>query len=173
MPIICPTGAHDSFTYRLSDPLCHGASCIAHLDCSRNLTKKWAITQKMNATEQLKAGYRYYDFRVGFDCKQLIYRVCHTLMGDNIEGIMVEISDFLSDHSKEVVLLDFNHFYGMDAEKHARLLDMIIDTYGSKLCPAGIPNDITLDYMWQNGYQVLVFYHDDLAFSYKQIWSKF
>ena len=58
------------------------------------------------------------------------------------------------------ILLDFNHFYDLTDEAHTRLLDMIIDIFGSKLCPVGKVNGVTLDVMWQKGYQVLAFYHN-------------
>ena len=140
------------------------------MSVNMGITKKWAVCQKLSPTEQLNAGIRYFDIRVAYDSDQSMYRVCHTLLGDPLEDIMREISDFLNGHSKEVVLLDFNHFHGLTNDKHGRLLDMITSIFGSKLCP--VDNGVTLESMWQNKYQVLAFYHDKSAASHRHIWPR-
>ena len=164
---ICLSGSHDSFAYHMINRLCSDAPWT--MGINKGFTKKWAVCQKMGPKDQLEAGIRYFDIRTAYDTTQSTYRACHTLLGDPLKDIMEEISVFLTDHSREVVL-DFNHFYGLTDETHTRMLDMIIDIFGSKLCPVGNISSITLNVMWQKGYQVLAFYDNESADNRLEIW---
>ena len=48
---------------------------------------------------------------------------------------MEQISTYLSSHAREVVFLDFNHFYGVQNLHHEKLVTMLKDIFGDKLCP--------------------------------------
>lgn len=52
------------------------------------------------------------------------------------------------------MLLDFNHYYEMDAEHHVYLINMLQEVFGSKLCKHCAVESITLDYLWEKKYQV-------------------
>lgn len=54
----------------------------------------------------------------------------------------------------QVVFLDFNHYYAMDAEHHVYLISMLQEVFGSKLCNNCAVESITLDYLWEKKYQV-------------------
>lgn len=78
---------------------------------------------------------------------------------------------FLTEHPKEIVLLDFNHFYGMTPGLHENLISGILKVFGNKLCPIMNINDVTLNLMWKNKYQVLVFYQNPIVHNYNTLWS--
>jgi hypothetical protein len=65
-----------------------------------------------------------------------------------------DINSFLDAHGKEMVFLDFNHHYAMGMEHHTYLINMLQEVFGSKLCKIGVVEEITLDYLWENKYQV-------------------
>ena len=54
----------------------------------------------------------------------------------------------------KVIFLDFNHYYAMGPEHHVYLLNMLQEVFGSKLCNNCAVESITLDFLWENKYQV-------------------
>lgn len=131
--------------------------------------------QSMSATDQLIKGVRYYDFRIGQpdDISEPI-SVVHGQYGANVLDVLKEINAFLDDHRKEVVILDFNHFYNMTLNQHCQMIECIIRLFGSKLCPAPPAvdhNRISLDDCWRHGYQVIVFYQKCSFIIPPQIWA--
>ena len=82
-----------------------------------------------------------------------------------------KIATFLQKHKKEVVLLDFNHFYNMSSENHAQCILMLQDIFGNKLCKFSEDIDeITLKYLWDKNFQVVAFYHDNHANGNQLFW---
>lgn len=56
-----------------------------------------------------------------------------------------QISSFLSAHAREVVFLDFNHFYGVQNLHHEKLVAMLKEVFGDKLCPVVFAQEVPLD----------------------------
>ncbi|XP_038142659.1 PI-PLC X domain-containing protein 2 isoform X2 [Cyprinodon tularosa] len=83
---------------------------------------------------------------------------------------LLEINSFLCRHKKEVVFLDFNHYYAMDSEHHVYLIEMLQEVFGSKLCSDCAVENITLNYLWEKKYQVIVFYHHPSAQGIPVMW---
>lgn len=88
---------------------------------------------------------------------------CHGLYGVKTSHLLEEIKTFLDGHPKEVVLVDFNHFYCFDTTIHERFTNLVISVFGDKLFapPGGEDNKIscTLNDIWEDGKQVLAFYY--------------
>ncbi len=57
---------------------------------------------------------------------------------------MEQISSFLSAHAREVVFLDFNHFYGVQNLHHEKLVAMLKEVFGEKLCPVVFAQEVLL-----------------------------
>ena len=53
-----------------------------------------------------------------------------------------QISSFLSAHAREVVFLDFNHFYGVQNLHHEKLVSMLRDVFGEKLAPVVFAQEV-------------------------------
>ncbi|OCT91973.1 PI-PLC X domain-containing protein 2 [Xenopus laevis] len=160
-------GSHNSFSYWVDEKSPVGpdqAAFIKHLakiSLVKRSLKKWVVTQNLTFKEQLESGIRYFDLRVSSKPEEAgkeIYFI-HCLYGIKVWEGLKEINQYLTQHSKEVVFLDFNHFYAMDIEHHLYLVNMIQEVFGSKLCPADCDKDMTLQYLWGKKYQVLIFYH--------------
>lgn len=56
-----------------------------------------------------------------------------------------QISSFLSAHAREVVFLDFNHFYGVQNLHHEKLVTMLKEVFGDKLCPVVFAQEVLLN----------------------------
>ncbi|XP_056290721.1 PI-PLC X domain-containing protein 2 isoform X2 [Pseudoliparis swirei] len=148
-------GSHDSFTYWVDVHAPVGPD-------QKNLTFK----------EQLEAGIRYFDLRVSSKPRESGHEIyfIHGLFGHKVCDGLLEINTFLNRHRKEVVFLDFNHYYAMGAEHHVYLINMLKQVFGSKLCNDCAVESITLDFLWQNKYQVIVFYHHPSAQHIPVMW---
>lgn len=119
--------------------------------------------------EQLRTGIRYFDLRVchvtaneAFN-RSPSFKFTHGLLGGLVEDGLREVNRFLDDHSKEIVLLDFNHFYGFDDQfGHDQLLQLIHEIFGNKLCTtAKTIDECTLNYLWTNSQQVILLYEEN------------
>ena len=137
---------------------------------AKRFISNWSLTQSLSTTDQLKVGIRYFDLRIASkkNCDGCFY--VHGLYGDSIEKIMKDIKIFLDDHPKEIVLLDLNHFYSLDEFKHKQFLSLILEILGYKMVPFIDRDSVTLDMLWENNLQVIVFYHNDIVKEYAQFW---
>ncbi|XP_050298062.1 PI-PLC X domain-containing protein 3-like isoform X2 [Anthonomus grandis grandis] len=163
--------SHNSFTSNIS-----GGSIVS-LDspkilqnlewiyCIRHIMANWTKNQNVAVKEQLKAGIRYFDLRVSAKSRENNLYFCHGMYSCKVEPVLNEISTFLETHSKEVVILDFQHFYGFTQQTHGKLMQMLLKTYGTKLLPYSDHMDhLSLDYMTsQFSYQVITVYRSDAA----------
>ncbi|XP_077151461.1 PI-PLC X domain-containing protein 2 [Ranitomeya variabilis] len=172
-------GSHDSFSYWVDEKSPVGPDQarslkrLARISLVKKLMKKWSVTQNLTFKEQLESGIRYFDLRVSSKPEEAeieIYFI-HGLYGIKVWDGLTEINTFLTNHSTEVVLLDFNHFYAMDNEHHLYLVNMLREVFGSKLCITDCVENITLQYLWEKKYQVLVFYHFNIWNEHPFLWA--
>lgn len=177
------SGSHDSSTFGLDKTLELGKSenwflrflannkitgCIV-----KEIAYKWAVAQSKGYTEQLELGIRYFDLRTEKRNKDSLYYFVHGLYGPKVFDCMNEINEFLEKHPKEVVLLDFNHFYTMEDADHEAVVKTVLEIFGKKICPwhNDLPVRLSLADMWKNDWQVLMFYaNDDMALKHEQLW---
>lgn len=124
----------------------------------RRFIRRWATTQRYSVVKQLYAGVRYFDIRltIPLPAKLNGVRVLHALYGSCIEQLLLHINNFLDNHSREIVILDFNHLYNFKSSEYIKFLRMVESVFGRKLCLR--EEDVTkisLASMWQSGYQVI------------------
>uniref|UniRef100_F7FTG8 Phosphatidylinositol specific phospholipase C X domain containing 2 n=1 Tax=Monodelphis domestica TaxID=13616 RepID=F7FTG8_MONDO len=171
-------GSHDSFSYWVDEKSPVGPDQtlaikrLARISFVKKLMKKWSVTQNLTFREQLEAGIRYFDLRVSSkpgDTDQEIYFI-HGLFGIKVWDGLMEIDSFLTQHPKEVVFLDFNHFYAMDDVHHEYLIQRIQEAFGAKLFPAERVENVTLNTLWEKKCQVLIFYHSPFSTQYPFLW---
>ncbi|NXJ37463.1 PLCX3 protein, partial [Ciconia maguari] len=173
-------GSHDSFSFYIDEASPVGPEQPETVQnfvsvfgtVAKKLMRKWLATQTMNFTSQLGAGIRYFDLRISTkprDPDNELY-FAHGLFSAKVKEGLEEINAFLADHPKEVVFLDFNHFYGMQKYHHEKLVQMLKDMYGNKMCPAIFAHEVSLQYLWEKEHQVLVFYHSPVALEVPFLW---
>lgn len=163
------TGSHDSSAFYLTDgALIPDSDTIVKDLCkifgerAYNIVHKWSITQTLGFQAQLQAGIRYLDMRLASKSGTEDIYLAHGLYGHTLEYALDEIDDFLNEHPKEVILLDCNHFNGMESAQHLACQKLIQSKFPSKLCPDMSQNmkSLTLDFLWKNNYQVICFYQN-------------
>lgn len=80
---------------------------------------------------------------------------CHALYGMNIIDALVILNQMLDQHSKEVVILDFQHFYELAYSDHSYLISQIYFIFGDKLCAFHEDvTELTLGKLQKQGKQV-------------------
>ena len=155
-------GSHDSFTFALtptSDVSPDAPDAVKFLDscscfCCSGIIYRWAVTQDLTTEQQLQAGIRYFDLRVASRSDTDVLYLVHSLYAQDVSTFLKNVRDFLVLHPKEVVLLDFRHFYEMTLDQHGQLLDTIGSILGDKLWPRGNIENTTLTNMWAGEKQV-------------------
>uniref|UniRef100_A0A672JZV6 Phosphatidylinositol specific phospholipase C X domain containing 2 n=1 Tax=Sinocyclocheilus grahami TaxID=75366 RepID=A0A672JZV6_SINGR len=172
--------SHDSFSFWVDEQAPVGPdqkAYVKHLVAifrflAKKVMKKWSMTQNLTFREQLEGGIRYFDLRVSSKPGEPGHEIyfIHGLFGHKVRDGLNDINNFLTIHKKEVVFLDFNHHYAMSEEHHHYLIKMLKDVFGHKLCRIDVVEEITLNYLWDNRYQVLVFYHHPSAESCPVMW---
>ncbi|XP_034773728.2 PI-PLC X domain-containing protein 3 [Acipenser ruthenus] len=173
-------GSHDSFSFYIDEASPVGPEQPETVQnfvsvfgtVAKKLMRKWLATQTMNFSHQLEAGIRFFDLRISTkprDPDNELY-FAHGLFSAKVNEGLEQINTFLTSHSREVVFLDFNHFYGMQNSHHEKLVHMLQDIFGNKLCPAIFAQEVSLKYLWEKEYQVLVFYHNPAALEVPFLW---
>ena len=174
-------GSHDSGTFFLDqtaeigpdepDMIHNLASVFGKL--AKNTVYNWSVTQNLNIYKQLTSGIRYLDLRIALHPQKNELRIIHGLYGCAVEEVLQDVRLFVNEHPKEVVLLDFNHFYNMDIDAHFRLADSLLGMFGEILrSPGKFGANVTLQELWGNAENVIIFYHNsDVVNSYPCFWS--
>ncbi|CDQ97172.1 unnamed protein product [Oncorhynchus mykiss] len=86
----------------------------------------------------------------------------------NVETVLQEIRSWLDVHSREVVLLSFSHFLGLNQDLHTGLISTIRTIFTARLCPT--TEVVTLRNLWSLGYQVIVSYEHSMVSLYSDLW---
>jgi len=129
------TGSHNSFTFDL-DKTCQLApdapDAINNLvkffgPLAKSIVHSWSTNQSLSTEGQLRAGIRYFDIRIGAKPGTEQLFAVHGLYGPAITSCLADLSQFLDSHPKEIVVLDFNHFYGLDSSAHDKLIEDLIN----------------------------------------------
>ncbi|CAH1160288.1 unnamed protein product [Phaedon cochleariae] len=173
-------GSHDSFTASItssSDIAPDADDVLKKFEFLGPLIKyfmaNWSRTQTYMAAEQLNRGIRYFDLRIGTKKGTEELYIVHGLYSDSVRSVLDEIGQFLDSHPGEIVILDCQHFYGLQQEDHERLMEMLKEQFSTKLLPYSDSMDfMTLEYLTtRNHYQVICIYRSDAArFNQSLLW---
>ncbi|XP_017888040.1 PI-PLC X domain-containing protein 2 [Ceratina calcarata] len=138
---------------------------------SKPVIYNWSITQQKHVKDQLDGGIRYLDLRVATKPTDKRIYFVHGLYGSRIYEPLQEIAQWLSSHNKEIVILDFQHFYLFTEEDHRHLIDTIFRTFRTKLCPVmSTFNFLTLNRLNAEDHQVILIYRNIYAQNYSTLW---
>ncbi|XP_035206296.1 PI-PLC X domain-containing protein 3-like [Stegodyphus dumicola] len=182
LPLHCLAipGSHDSLSSSLTphsdispdDPGLYNSFFIRATSClSKRIIYNWCCTQTLDCKQQLEAGIRYFDLRVAKRADDGELYIVHGLYGTETKNILEAMYEFLTTHSKEVILLDFQHLYEMNHFDHHKLLHQLTETFGAMLCPyVADLTEFTLSWLWERGFQVVVFYRDTVAQYHPFLW---
>jgi len=123
-------------------PGSHDAGVYTTTNCTLACQPEWARAQGLNSAEQLKAGSRYFDFRVYYDGHD--YRLGHFgsaggCYGATLSDVLEQVNTFIQSHRKETVILKFSHTMSdspvsFDVQKVAKAtVDMVKNQLGTNL----------------------------------------
>lgn len=121
---------------------------------------EWSRCQNTSIARQLEDGIRYLDFRVLADGGNFF--LVHSMYSLNVRAALKDIRKFVTrPGNREVVIVDFQHAYGMGPAAHGALVELVkstlVDGSGrSLLVERG--SDLTLSSIWSGIPRVVVFY---------------
>ncbi|KAG2377673.1 hypothetical protein C9374_009189 [Naegleria lovaniensis] len=128
----------------------------------------WANTQSCHVTQQLMHGIRYFDIRICKDEREPLvqnrFKSCHNYFGSYISEVLEQVVDFLTNVSPyEFLVLDFNHFYGMDADDHEFFANYIATTLNHLLVqPSQFEMQTKLENLWKTSKRIYAFYSENV-----------
>ncbi|CAL7933202.1 unnamed protein product [Xylocopa violacea] len=138
---------------------------------SKPIIFNWSITQNKSIKDQLNGGIRYLDLRVATKSTDNHIYFLHGLYGSKIYQSLKEIAEWLVSHTNEIIILDFQHFYLFAEINHRHLIEIIYQTFQTKLCPVSSTFDhITLRSLNLKNYQIIVIYRNAYAQNYSHLW---
>ena len=149
-------GTHNSGTYKLFHPAQKGWSPDApgykdfFATMGFPLYKPMAECQEKTIHEQLMDGVRAFDFRV---CKNENgeFYACHSLYGAKVETMLRDIARFNTSHPDEIIILRFQHLYGMTDVHKNQLADHIKSILKvNKLIDTSYKPTSTLQSIWND-----------------------
>uniref|UniRef100_A0AAZ3RSK2 Phosphatidylinositol-specific phospholipase C, X domain containing 1 n=1 Tax=Oncorhynchus tshawytscha TaxID=74940 RepID=A0AAZ3RSK2_ONCTS len=129
------------------------------------------LTTDQGLKEQLDCGVRYLDLRIAHrpnDTSTDLYFYHGVYTTLTVETVLQEIRSWLDVHSREVVLLSFSHFLGLNQDLHTGLISTIRTIFNARLCPT--TEVVTLRNLWSLGYQVIVSYEHSMVSLYSDLW---
>ncbi|HHG85955.1 MAG TPA: hypothetical protein ENJ82_14505 [Bacteroidetes bacterium] len=176
-------GTHDSGTYAInkhSDYSPDAPSFIKELEklpilpnLIKGIVAGWARTQGLDWTAQLNAGIRYLDIRTCLNTDDNQMYIVHTMYGGLLSDLIAAVKAFATANPKEIILLDFNHFYEMTAASHKQLVGEMLTAFGSKMVPAAAGLGTKVSDLWKAEQQVIVLYDDtEMVSANAQLWSQ-
>ena len=130
----------------------------------------WGKTQQLSLIQQLETGVRYLDLRVAFNNQTCRIHVLHGLYGECISLCLERMHFFLDCHPKEVLLLDFNHFYNMEPVHHMQLIKLLQRAFKGLLFKRNDLKHTTLRFILERKCRLVVFYHHPSASSCDDLW---
>jgi len=87
------------------------------------------------------------------------------------DTVLVEVKNFVYNHYREIIILDFNHFYDMGPELHRELIGQIHAILGDILVPKSKTPHVTPGELWATKQRVIVTYDNEISGSYPDIWA--
>ena len=172
-------GTHDSGTYYLTDvPMPGDQSRIEEAlfklaeklnEDVAKVTKKWAQSQDKTFYQQMQGGIRYFDLRSGWNRTTKQWVTFHFLEGTNVRFLLQNITQYLIDFPKEIVVVEMSHFEGYPTKADVtQLVNMVQDILGPFLYPADYSLNFTINQMISSGKRAIVTMES--GFDNKTLW---
>ncbi|KAA0713398.1 PI-PLC X domain-containing protein 1 [Triplophysa tibetana] len=175
-------GSHDTMTYCLdqkSSVLQSEPKVLKVLDTLlpcvvRPCIMKWATSQEDSICNQLDSGMRFLDLRIAHKSQDpdKVFYFAHGIYSlVTVKEALTEVAQWLDQHSKEVVIMAFSAFDGVNLDQHKVLIQFLITTFGRKICP----NSVTpsLRECWNRAFQVILSYDGSAVSVHDELWPKF
>ncbi len=124
----------------------------------KNIWRSWMSKQVLSITQQLEAGVRYFDLRVTKYRGALFGE--HGLFTKQLKKYLREMDAFLKEHKKEIIVIHFQSFEGLDHKDKRALVTGLFQIFGARLCRVTKVQRLTLKDLWESRKQVMVVFPD-------------
>ena len=154
-------GSHDTAAFKFRNAVMPGTTSnfVEFLiSASGSLIDKNVIkmeqTQELDTYNQLLAGARYLDIRVGWLNNEWITYHCHVC--ETLENVLNDISKFLDNHDHEIVIIEISHFKSPDTQNVHELYRIIENSIGKHMHPVVDELDFTIIDMIERNKRAIV-----------------
>jgi hypothetical protein len=170
-------GSHDSGTYSLEDTIAKNQDLTDKLNYLKyigvgfvlaGVAKSWSKAQNLSIIDQLYAGVRYLDLRVGWRDDKNEFYIVHGLYGPRLLDVAFEIGKFLGENPKEIVIIQIGDLRYMPKgkEHHDRLISTLVAGINSKTKAIatkldGITPISKVQDFWDRWRQAIIIYNND------------
>lgn len=133
----------------------------------RDLIVPYSQTQDLDIKQQLEAGVRYFDLRVGpymwyedgeVKIEETNLRTMHGVYGEDMDTIIEDLKHFVIQNPKEIVILDFQHFYEMTDTSYQYLINQLTATFSDQLISMTELKSATLEELWNINKQLVILF---------------
>ena len=160
-------GTHDSGSYNLTESPMPGDSAnltealyklaVALNTSVGNVTIAWSNTQDQSFYQQMLGGIRYFDLRAGWDNRTNHWVTYHFVTGTPVEYLLQNISQYLGDYTKEIVIVEMSHFEGFPSAANIDALKkMVMGILGASLYPVDLSFNFTVNSIVSSGKRAIV-----------------
>lgn len=99
--------------------------------------QNWSQTQNLTLHEQLSAGVRYLDFRIGISGRERTWSFHHGIVyGDNLEEHLKTVNRFLRENPSEIVVIGVSHLENFSSRDLRKLVGILDAVFGELLLQA-------------------------------------
>ncbi len=127
-------GAHDAYSSDITitsevDPYETGIASTLPGKLIKGFLVKQSVTQVTDTQGFMKNGVRYLDIRLSYIDGEFYTK--HGYVSSNFEAICMDLTDYLSNHPSEFLILDFQHIAGLDYENdedYQVFLEMLMES---------------------------------------------
>jgi len=130
----------------------------------------YSVCQNTHIANQLKAGVRYIDLRIGSYLNSL--RIGHAIhFGSLAQDILKEVLNFIKAHPKEFLILNIrdSDWTPIPANQKRDLINLVKSTFADLMVTSGDSwfdlSSVTLGQIWEHNRSVYVIYGDKLLWS--------
>lgn len=116
----------------------------------------WSKAQGYNIYSQLMGGIRYFDLRLSNRNGKIW--TSHSLYSVPVDKVLDDVKKFITSNPREIIILDFNHFYQFDQEIHDQMAKLLFERFGNKMAEPSLECSVTVGRLWQDNKQLLTFY---------------
>lgn len=140
----------------------------------KGIIVNWSLTQSLPLSQQLTYGIRYFDMRPGYLASKDDFLFVHGVYGHPIADLLNQINSFLKANPREVVIIDFNHFYSFTDVLHRRFIKSILSIFGDLILTkndnGGSGVKTTLCEFWSLNKQVFIRYTSSFSDQHVELW---
>jgi len=130
----------------------------------------FSVCQNTHLSNQLKAGVRYLDLRVGWYGNAL--RIGHSIhAGGPVEGFLQEILTFVKAHPKEFLIVNIrdSDWTPIPPKNKFQLINMVKSIFADRMVTSGDSwfdlSTVTMGQIWEQNRNVFIIYGDKLLWT--------